>query len=228
MTLPACESTQQESEKIGREGKQLAAQGSLKLGPVNRGVRVSDVTLLSSAGRTAVAAKLTGTSTRPQLEVPVLVEVKGAHGTVAYSNETGGLEASLQRMALLRPNQGEWWVDDQVLTSQSAIGVKLRVGTGSAPRAGSALPTLSTTTPHVTEQGGLSVVSASVVNHSANAQEKVPVFAVAVRGGRVMAAGRAVVSVLPGHPGASVPFQLFLVGNAAGASIELTVVPTAA
>lgn len=229
MTLSACESTQQESEKIGREGKQPAAgQGSLKLGAVNHSVRVSDVTLLRSAGRTAVAAKLTGTATRPQLEVPVLVEVMGAHGKVAYSNETGGLEASLQRMALLRPGQGEWWVDDQVLSSQSATGVKVRVGTGSAPRAGSAPPTLSTTTPHVAEQGGLSVVSANVVNHSPKAQGKVPVFAVAVRGGRVVAAGRAVVSALPGHPGASVPFQLFLVGNPAGASIELTVVPTAA
>lgn len=229
MTLSACESTQQESEKIGREGKQLAAgQGSLKLGAVNRGVRVSDVTLLSSAGRTAVAARLTGTATRPQREVPVLVEVTGAHGKVAYSNETGGLEASLQRMALLRPGQGEWWVDDQVLSSHSATGVKVRVGSGSTPRAASAPPMLSTTTPHLAEQGGLSVLSASVVNHSAKAQAKVPVFAVAVRGGRVVAAGRAVVSVLPGHRGASVPVQIFLVGNPAGASIELTVVPTTA
>jgi hypothetical protein len=229
MTLAACESTQQESAKIGREGDQLVAgQGSLKLGAVNHGVRVSDVTLLSSAGRTAVAAKLTGTATRPQLDLPVLVQITGAHGKVSYSNETGGLEASLQRMALLRPGQGAWWVDDQVLTSQSATGVKLRVGTGSAPRAGSALPTLSTTTPHVAEQGGLSVVSANLVNHFVKAQGKVPVFAVAVRGGRVVAAGRAVVSVLPGHPGASVPFQIFLVGNPAGATIELTAVPTSA
>jgi hypothetical protein len=229
MTLSACESTQQESEKIGREGKQpTAGGGSLKLGAVNHGVRVSDVTLLSSAGRTAVAAKLTGTATCPQLDLPVLVEVTGAHGKVSYSNETGGLEASLQRMALLRPGQGEWWVDDQVLASQSAVGVKLRVGTGSTPRAGSAPATLSTTAPDVTEQGGLSVVSADLVNHSAKAQGKVPVFAVAVRGGRVVAAGRAVVGVLPGHPGASVPFQIFLVGNATGASIELTAVPTAA
>jgi hypothetical protein len=135
MTLAACESTQQESAKIGREGDQLVAgQGSLKLGAVNHGVRVSDVTLLSSAGRTAVAAKLTGTATRPQLDLPVLVQITGAHGKVSYSNETGGLEASLQRMALLRPGQGAWWVDDQVLTSQSATGVKLRVGTGSAPQ----------------------------------------------------------------------------------------------
>ncbi len=229
MTLPACASTQQESEKIGREGRQLSTGPSaLKLGAVNHSVRVSDVTLLSSAGRTAVAAKLTGTATRPQLDLPVLVEVTGAHGKVLYSNETGGLEASLQRLALLRPGQGEWWVDDQVLTSQSATGVKVTVGTGSSPRASSSLPPPSTTTPHVAEQGGVSVLSANLVNHSAKAQGKVPVFAVAVRGGRVVAAGRAMVGALSGHPGASVPFQIFLVGNPAGANIELTVVPTAA
>jgi hypothetical protein len=229
MTLSACESTQQESEKIGREGRQLSGgPGALKLGAVNHSVRVSDVTLLSSAGRTAVAAKLTATATRPQLNLPVLVEVMGAHGKVSYSNETGGLEASLQRMALLRPGQGEWWVDDQVLTSQSATGVKVRVGTGSSPRASAALPTLSTTAPHLSEQGGVSVLSADLVNRSAKAQGKVPVFAVAVRGGRVVAAGRAVVGALSGHPGASVPFQIFLVGNPAGATIELSAVPTAA
>jgi hypothetical protein len=229
MTLSACESTQQESEKIGREGKQAGGgQGSLKLGAINHSVRVSDVTLLSSGGRTAVAAKLTGTATHPQLELPVLVQVTGAHGKVSYSNETGGLEASLQRMALLRPGRGEWWVDDQVLTSQAASGVRVRVGTGSTRRADSTPPVLSTTAPQVAEQGGVSVLSASLVNHSAKAQGKVPVFAVAIHGGRVVAAGRAVVSVLPGRPGASVPFQIFLVGNPAGATIELTAVPTAA
>jgi hypothetical protein len=158
----------------------------------------------------------------------VLVEVTGAHGKVSYSNETGGLEASLQRMALLRPGRSEWWVDDQVLSSQTATGVKVRVGTGSTPRAGATPPELSTSRPQVAEQGGVSVLSASLVNHSAKAQGKVPVFAVAVRGGRVLAAGRAVVGVLPGRPGASVPFQIFLVGNPAGATLELTAVPTAA
>jgi hypothetical protein len=129
---------------------------------------------------------------------------------------------------VLRPGRGEWWVDDQVLTSQAATGVKVRVGTGSIPRPGSTPPELSTTAPQVAEQGGVSVLSSSLVNHSAKAQGKVPVFAVAVHGGRVVAAGRAVVGVLPGRPGASVPFQIFLVGNPAGATLELTAVSTAA
>jgi hypothetical protein len=229
VTGSACESTEQESAKIGREGRQLVAgQGSLKLGAANHSVRVSRATLLNSAGRTAVAVQLTGTSTGPQANVPLLVDVTGAGGKVLYSNETGGLEESLQRIALLRPHQGEWWVDDQVLTSQPTTAVKVRVGTGSNPRSGSSLPSLATSAVHVGQQAGISVVSGNLVNHSNRAQSKVPVFAVAVRRGQVVAAGRAVVGALPGHAGASVPFQVFLVGNPTGATIELTAVPTAA
>jgi hypothetical protein len=157
----------------------------------------------------------------------VLVDVTGAGGKIVYSNETGGLEASLQRIALLRPGQAAWWVDDQVLTSQSATGVKLRIGTGSSLSSGAALPILATSAVNVGQQAGVSVLSGHLVNHSSEAQSKVPVFAVAVRGGRVVAAGRAVVAALLGHSGASVPFQIFLVGNPMGAKIELTAAPTA-
>ncbi len=226
VTLAACESTQQESAKIGRAGAQLGAgPAALKLGAVNHTVRVSDVTILSSSGRTAVAAKLTSTARQAQVDVPVLLTVTGRGGKVLYSNEAAGVEASLQSIALLRPGQSAWWVDDQVLASQTASGVRVRVGTG--PGA-SAVPatTIGTSGVHTTEQAGLPALEGQLVNHSTRALTKVPVFAVAVRGGRVVAAGRAIVALLPGRAGASVPFQIFLVGNPSGASIELTAVPT--
>jgi hypothetical protein len=225
VALSGCESTEQESARIGREGRQLVAgSGNLKVGAVNHSVRVSDVTLLVGSGRTAVAVRLTGTSSGLQADVPVLVDVSGAGAKQLYTNATGGLEASLQRMALLRPHEPAWWVDDQVLTSQSATGVKVRVGTGKAPRAGLPLPTLTTAGVHLGKQSGLSVLGGSVVNRSARAASKVPVYAVALAGGRVVAAGRAVVSPAPRS---SSPFQIFLVGNPAGARVELTVAPTA-
>ncbi|HWX96647.1 MAG TPA: hypothetical protein VNZ01_07325 [Solirubrobacteraceae bacterium] len=224
VAVSACESTEQESAKIGREGRQLlAGSGRLELGAVNHSVLVSDVTLLASSGRTAVAVRLTGTSFRPQAELPVLVEVTGAGARQLYTNATGGLEASLQQMALLAPHQQAWWVDDQVLTSQSATGVKVRVGTGKVPRTSLPLPTLTTTGVHLGRQSGLSVLGGSLVNHSARAASKVPVYAVALAGGRVVAAGRAVVSA---PPRSSSSFQIFLVGNPEGARVELTVAPT--
>ena len=52
-------------------------------------------------------------------------------------------------------------------------------------------------------------------------------FAVALRSGKVVAAGRALVASLAGHAGATAPFQITLVGNPAGAKIELTAAPAA-
>jgi hypothetical protein len=229
VTLSACQSTEDESAKIGRQAGALAAgPAALKLGAVNHSVRVSDVTLLKSSGRTAVAARLTASTSRTQLNVPVLVKVTGAGGKLLYTNETGGVEESLQRMALLRPHQGAWWVDDQVLVSQSSTGVKVAVGTGSSPRPGDRAPALATKRVRLEAQSGLSVLSGKLVNESGRALSKVPVFAVGLRAGKVVAAGRAIVSELPGRVSASVPFQIFLVGNPAGAMFELSAVPAAA
>ena len=226
VTLAACESTEQESQKIAREGKQLTAEpAALKLHGLNRSVRVSDVTILNSAGRTAVAARLTSTSTQAQTHVPVLLTVSGKGGKVLYSNDTGGLEASLQSIPLLRPGQSAWWVDDQVLTSQTASAATVRVGPG-GPSRSSATASIATTAVHSSQQAGITVLSGELVNHSSKALGKVPVFAVAVRGSHVLAAGRAIVGALPGHAGATAPFQVFLVGSASGARTELTAVPT--
>jgi hypothetical protein len=230
VSVSACESTEQESAKLNHEGQQLlAGQDALELGAVNHSVKVSDVTLLSSSGRSAVAVRLTGTSTRPQVDVPLQVGVTSSSGKSLYSNATGGLEASLQRIGLLRAGQPEWWVDDQVLlppgTSTSSSKVKVQAGTGSAPHPGAALGSLHSTAVHLTQEAGLSTVSGEIVGHFANAHSKVPVFVVAVQGGKVVAAGRAVVSP-PSGQGENVPFQAVLVGNPAGAPLQLSVVPT--
>jgi hypothetical protein len=223
VSVSACESTEQESAKIGREGQRLvASQSALALGAVNHSVRVADVTLLTGGGRTAIAVRLTGTSTRLQVNVPVLVSVTGAHGKVLYSNDTGGLEASLQRIALLRPGQEEWWVNDQVLTSQTPTGVSVRVGTGTAPPA--SVPEVSVSGTRLGRPAGLPVLTGTIVNRSRSLESKVPVFAVAVRGGRIVAAGRAVAESLP--PRTPTQFQIFFVGNPAGASIKVSALPT--
>jgi hypothetical protein len=222
VAVSACESTEQESAKIAREG--AAGSSALKLGAVNHDVRISDATLLSSGGRMAVAVKLTSTTGRTQANLPVLVNVTGAGAgaKVLYSNEAGGLEASLQHMGLLRGHQSAWWVDDQVLTSQHTTGVKVKVGTGSSVPAG-ASPDLTTTSVHTHTHGGVSTVTGRLVNGSGKAQSQVPVFAVALKGTRAVAAGSVVVATLA--PKASAPFQLFLIGNARGARLQLNSVP---
>ncbi len=226
VTVSACESTEQESAKIGKQEQANASAGTLKLGASNHSVRVSDVTLVSAGGRMAVAARLTSSSSATQGSLPVLVNVTGKGGKILYTNGTAGLEASLQHLGLLKAHQSAWWVDDQVLISSSEhkTTAKLQVGSGSKV-SGSSSGSIATTGVHAATQGGTSVLSGRLVNHSTRAQGKVLVYAVALKGGRVVAAGRSVVASLPAHQGASAPFQAFLVGNPAGAKIELSAVP---
>jgi hypothetical protein len=189
--LSACQSTEQESARIGRQStQQVLASGGLKLGGRNRSVRVSHVTLLNREGRLAVAAQLTSTSARAQRDIPILVTVTGSGGKTLYSNEAGGIEPSLQRLALLEGHRSAWWVDDQVLLAGTPTSTHLKVGAGSKSAVGPAA-TPMTRAVRTGSQAGIATVAATLVNRTSHALSKVAVFGVALRGGRVVAAGRA-------------------------------------
>jgi hypothetical protein len=223
-TATACQSTEQESARIARHSSRAyATPTALKLGASSRSVRASSVTLLRSEGRLAVAAKLTNASARSELAVPILLTVLGRDGKSIYTNSTGGLEASLQHLALMRAHQSAWWVDDQVLSTQPAVSARVRVGGGRPSRGTPAAPAVSSV--QLGSQAGIATVSGRLVNRSRGGAGRLPVFAVALRGGRVVAAGRAVVAALPAGVGASTPFQIVLVGSPVGAKIELTAMP---
>lgn len=224
VTASACESTESESAKIAREGGAAEVTSTLKLGAANRDVRASDVTLVSGGGRKAVAVKLTSTSSRAQREVPLLVEVTDAAGKVLYSNATGA-EVLLSHVTLLREHASAWWVDDEVLTTGAAAAAKVSVGTGRRAQPSVRTAGLSAETTHVAAQAATTTVSGVVSNHTGKAQTSVPVFAVAVRGGKVVAAGRAVVASVPVHASAPASFDVPLVGDATGAKIEMTALP---
>ncbi len=223
VTASACESTESESAKIGRQAGAAEVAGSLKLGKIDRGVRVSDVTPLSGGGRKAIAVKLTQGSSRTQREVPLLVQELGAGAKVVYSNATGS-ETLLQRITLLPARKSIWWVDDEVLTSQSASSAQVTVGTGQSVASSTRAGALSATPTGVTGQAGSNSVGAELVNHTGKLQSNAPVFAVALRGTKIVAAGRAVVASLPAH-GAAASLDIPLVGDATGAKIELTALP---
>ncbi|HEY1451363.1 MAG TPA: hypothetical protein VGF47_10445 [Solirubrobacteraceae bacterium] len=226
VTFAACESTESESAKIEREAV-LAREhepGALKIGTPSRTVHASNVTLLGGGGRGAVALRLTSSSTRPQANVPVLVEVKGKAGKLLYSNQPGGTDTKLQHIALLRPHASAWWVDDQVLINQPSSSVTVRVGSGKNAKVGDASVSIS----HVVAASAGATVSGELVNHAHRAQRNVSVYAVALRRGKVVAAGRALVATLAAAgKGPAAHFEIPLVGNAAGAKIGLTAVPAA-
>jgi hypothetical protein len=221
----ACESTQSESAEVAKHAKAAAKQQMLHLGAVSRDVHVSDVTLLRSAEKDAVAAKLTNTSRHAIADAPILVEVLGGDRKALYTNATGGLEPALQHIPLLAGHASEWWVDDQVVLDGKPQRVSVRVGSARKSITG-APRSISVNGVHLGEQDGLWVLSGSLSTTTARSLRGVSVFAVGIAGGRVKAAGRAIISSV--HADASgVPFQIFLVGSSAGVTFTTSAAPSA-
>ena len=221
-----CETTQQQSAKIARTlGHQSAIAGTTRLGAANRDVRIEQAVLLTAAGQSAVALKLTNTSTRTQTDFPVLIEVLDAKGSAVYRNNTSGIEPSIQQFALLAPHATAWWVDNEVLASggvpKTATG---QLGAATAP-APSTVPSITTEAASASDSFPGPHVSVTVRNRSTIAQRQLPVYAVALRGGRVVGAGRGIIPSLA--PGAGAQVQVPMVGSVSESTISLTVPPTA-
>ena len=235
LTLSACESTESESARLGKEGaKLIAGAGTLGTGGSNPDVRVGAVALVQGSGRTAAVVQLTNVGAGPQLDVPVLIDVRSPQGASLYRNDIQGLEPSLQQMPLLAAHASGWWVDDQVLADGKPSSVNVRVGAAKTA-APARVVAAAGSSPEVqvsgTTLGSQELVGpyldGSVVNHSGVAQHNMPIFAVALRGSRVVAAGRALVpSLTASGAGSTASFRLYLVGSPAGARIELTPAPS--
>jgi hypothetical protein len=218
-----CETTQELSAKIGRElGHQSAITPTAKLGAVNVAVHVGRNVLLSAGGQSAVALQLVNTSATAQVAFPVLIDVTNAAGRSVYSNDTEGIDPSLQRLALLAPHSSVWWVDNEVLaTAPKRVGVKLGASTAAAP---AATPEITTSAASASASFPGPHVSVTVTNRSAIAQRELAVYAVIESGERVVGAGRGIVPALAAN--ASAQLVIPIVGSIDGRTISLTAAPT--
>jgi hypothetical protein len=222
-----CETTQQQSAKIARTlGHQSAIAGTTRLGAANRDVRIEQEALLTAGGQSAVALKLTNTSARAQADFPVLIEVLNAKGGPVYRNNSSGIEASIQQFALLAPHATAWWVDNEVLASggvpKTATG---RLGAATTQAPSGAVPSITTHGVSASDSFPGPHVSVTVRNRSTIGQRQLPVYAVALKGGQVVGAGRAIVPSLA--PGAGAQVQVPMVGSVSGSTISIAVPPTA-
>jgi hypothetical protein len=224
--LSACESTAEKSARIAAEGRDaVQAAGTLKIRR-NAEVRVARAVVVRGAGgAVAAAVEVRNTGGRAQRDVPVLIDVRGAHGASLYKNDAVGLQPALQRLATVRAGASAWWVNDQVTVASVPRSVRARVG--AAPSA-ARVPRVRVTGVHFDGDSTGRFLTGTVVNPSRSVLRNVPIFAVALKGSRVVAAGRAIVPKLPAaRSPKKVVFRLFFVGEPRGARIALTVAPGA-
>ncbi len=156
---------------------------------------------------------LRNTGTHVLENAPIEITVRDAHGSVVFQNNASGEQPSLTTVSLLEPGQEAIWVDDQVQatgtpTSASAVVGEAKQTTGNIPQ-------LSVAGTHPSTEATL---SGTVANRSQVAQQNLVVFAVARRGSKIVAAGRAVLPEVSAGTNAS--FQIYFVGSLGGAQIQ--------
>jgi hypothetical protein len=232
LALSGCETTQEKSAKLARVAKLREAgeakhakqqQHLLTIARVSRKVSVAGVVLLRSSEGLAAVVTLENHSSTAVREAPVRINVRDQHGRSLFTNEAAGQAPPLVSASLI-PAHGRFdWIDDQVPLNNGASSVTAQVG--EAPTSDGAVPKLTVTGAHMTEDPTSGPgAEGEVVNHSAVSQRELVVYAVVRRGGKVVAAGRAIVPEAPA--GASTRFQLFFIGDARGGTLEVEAPPS--
>jgi hypothetical protein len=229
IALCGCETTAETSARLEREAKRhaVASGGSARGLSIKRAstkLKVVRAALLHSGERAAAVVTLRNVSGEPLRAAPIAVTAKDVRGGAVYTNSAPGLAPSLVSVPFV-PARGELtWINDQVTGAAGATAVSATVGEGS--RAPGRAPALRLRETRLAEDPANGVgEEGTLANQSQAAQRELVIYAVARRGQRIVAAGRAVLPEVAA--GASVPFQIFFVGDPRGAHVELTVPPTA-
>jgi hypothetical protein len=224
LALSACESTQQRSARLKAAGvRELGAQKGLRVTQRNPDVRVVGTAVLRDENGVAVVVALRNRADRPLGRVPVAIDVRGAGGKSVYRNDQPGLDPSLVEASAL-PGRGELlWVDDQVTASGTPRRVVALAGRSrrTAPRS---LPRIELSAPRLSEDPATGIEAVGVVRNASRVdQKRLVVFCVARRGGKVVAAGRAIVQRLAA--GKHARYHVFFIGDPRGARLTVAAPP---
>jgi hypothetical protein len=216
--LSGCETTQEKSARLEKTAHhaRLAERG-LSITKPSADVHVLGAILVHGSEGSAAVVTLRNDSGHALKGVPIAITVKDAHGSTVFQNNAPGLEAALTSLASLEAHGEATWVDDQIPAS-AGTPASVSAVVGEAPAASGPAPQLEVAGVHPSEEAGSAGAAGTIHNRSNVTQQSLVVYVLARRGGRIVAAGRAVLPEVAG--GASVPFQAFLVGAPAGANLE--------
>jgi hypothetical protein len=214
LTLAGCATTQQQAARLQlNSARTRTAQDRLHLGGHAREVVVRSVTLINSSHRSAVVVTLHNTGDAPVSDLPLLVGVSRSH----YLNASAGVPFFQSHLPAIGGGGSLRWV----LT----VGRPLPRGAVPFARVGTATGDIATTitslpTVRVAAAGGMITVR----NTSSVPQYQLPVYEVASRHGRYVAAGQKTIAQLGG--GSQVRLRMPLVGDPRGATVSLQAPPT--
>lgn len=225
LVATGCQSTQSKSAEIGAELGPVTQEKGLKIGKPSKDVKVVSTHLLTDPNGSAVVVEVRNSSDRDLVNVPILIDVRDAHGKSIYRNDLPGLEPALTSIPLAPAGQETTWVNDQVLAAGKPKSVEVTVGEGGAPFGGQ-VPRFEVSDPKLEGDPYSGVVAdGKVENQSGEKVDRLLLYAVARKGGRVVAAGRGAIEKIKPEP-KPLSYNVYFIGDPRGAEVEMTWFPT--
>ena len=212
LALAGCESSQAKSARLAKAAKGATKETGVTVTRANPDVEVVASAVVHDQYGAAAVVELK--SKRTQADLPVAIKV------AKYSNSLPGLEHWLTHTPLVQAGERSFWVDDQI-QEPGKIDVKVGMPKATAPRK---LPKLVPADLVLEPDASGAFTRGTLRNDSAIEQLKLMVYAVAERGGKVVAAGRAGIERLKAHGSAT--FKVFWIGDPKGAKVQVFAPPT--
>jgi hypothetical protein len=224
LALAGCQSTQSRSAELESAAAKFADREGLEVKRSNPDIEVVDTQLLQSQYGVAVAVELRNEAGTGLQNVPISIDVAGANGKTVFENNAPGLETALVSVPVIETDQTVGWVNDQILATGKPKSVDVKVGAGEPLPAG--LPEIEVSPPKlvVDPVSGIEATG-TVLNKSEIVQETLVLYAIARRGGEIVAAGRGVIDRLKTN-GKPANYHIFFIGNPKGTDVTVTAPPT--
>jgi len=206
--------------------KSIADQKGVVVGKPNATIKVEASAVVQDPNGVAAVVRVRNTGDT-QARLPVGITVSDAQGKKLYANNIPGLDPSLVSLPVLRKGEEAFWVNNQILVAgkASAIAAKVGAAKGKAP---GALPKITLSDiAHGHDADGF-YAKGIVRNASPIAQKRLVVTCVARAGGKVLAAGRAVIDRLLPAAGLKKPttFTVFFIGDPKQSELDCSAPPT--
>lgn len=225
LVVTGCESTQDKSAKIAAELGPVKQEKGLKITKQSKDVEVVSSTLLSDGNGSAVVVRLRNRSNENLVGVPIAINVLDASGKSVYRNDIPGIEPALAAVPFIPAGGETEWVHDQILATGKPAKVEVRVGEGGEPFKGEQ-PQVSVSDPKLEGDPYSGVLAGgNVVNESGEDLERLLLYAVATKGGEVVAAGRGAIEPLKAKP-KPFPYNVYFIGDPGGADVTVTQFPS--
>ena len=225
LVVTGCESTQDKSARIGAELGPVKKEKGLTITKQSKDVEVASSTLLTDPNGSAVVVRLRNRSNESLVGVPIAIDVLDARGKSVYRNDIPGIEPALAAVPFIPAGGETEWVHDQILATGKPVKVEVKVGAGGEPFTGE-LPRISVSDPKLEGDPFSGVLAGgNVENQSGEDLERLLLYAVATKGGKVIAAGRGAIEPFKAKP-KPVPYNIYFIGDPRGAEVTIAQFPS--